>query len=303
MTDRLEDLVTEAHNDASAHLDSLSALEIVALMTHEDRSVADAVSGEAAPLARAVDAVVERWPRGGRLIYVGAGTSGRLGVLDAVECPPTFRTPPDRVIGLIAGGDGALTRSVEGAEDDPAAGRAALDSVAVGSTDVVVGIAASGRTPFVLGAMARAREVGAFAVGLSCNRGSPLADAVDLAITPVVGPEVVSGSTRLKAGTATKMVLNILTTATMVRLGKTYGNAMVDVHASNEKLRARARRIVRQLAGVGDAEADALLARCDGEVKTSLIAHWRGVSAERARQLLERAGGRVRDAMEGGANE
>ena len=301
MSDHLEDLVTEASNEASERLDALSTLEVVRLMGEEDRGVAEAVAGQAAAIAEAVDEVVARWPRGGRLVYVGAGTSGRLGVLDAAECPPTFRTPPERVVGLIAGGDVALRCSVEGAEDDADRGAAAVADLAVGRAAVVVGVAARGRTPYVLGALAGARAAGAVTVGLSCNPGSRMEREVDLAITPVVGPEVVSGSTRLKAGTATKMVLNMISTATMVRLGKTYGNSMVDVQASNDKLRARARRMVRRLTGLPVGEVDGLLQRCDGEVKTALVAHWRGVSADRARQLLAGADGRVRAAVDDGA--
>lgn len=301
MSENFDDLVTESRNPASEDLDRLSALEIVQLMGAEDRRATEAVAGEAAAIARAVEVIAARLEREGRLIYVGAGTSGRLGVLDAVECPPTFCTAPDRVVGVIAGGTAALTRSVEGAEDDPEAGRRDLDALATCERDVVVGIAASGRTPYVLGAVARGREVGAATIGLSCNPNSPLALQAELAITPVVGPEVVSGSTRLKAGTATKMVLNMLTTGAMVRLGKTYGNAMVDVQATNDKLRARARRIVAQITGVASAEADALLQRCGGEVKTCVVAQRRGVSPEHARRLLDAAGGRVRDALAGEA--
>ena len=293
----LHELTTEAIHPRSAHLDAMSAAEFVALMTEEDAAVVEAVRGQAAAIARAIEVVAGALSAGGRLLYIGAGTSGRLGVLDAVECGPTFCAPPEQVVGLIAGGATALTRSVEGAEDDAALGAADAAARAVGQGDVLVGIAASGRTPYVLGAVEYAANGGAFTVGLSCNAGSPLAAAAALAITPVVGPEVLSGSTRLKAGTATKMVLNMISTGAMVRLGKAYGNLMVDVQATNDKLRARARRIVGVVTGLDGAACRDLLARCGGEVKTALVAHRRGVPPDAARALLETAGGAVRQAM------
>jgi N-acetylmuramic acid 6-phosphate etherase len=294
---RMDHLLTEARNPASTHLDELSALEIVRLMNAEDALVPPAVAGQAAAIAQAIDVIAERLGRGGRLVYAGAGTSGRLGVLDATECPPTFNTPPGQVIGVIAGGPRAITQAVEGAEDHPEFAEQDLAAVNLGNGDVLVGIATSGRTPYVLGAADYARRVGAYAIGLSCNPDSELNQRVDLAITVPVGPEVLSGSTRLKAGTATKLVLNMLTTGAMVRLGKAYGNLMVDLRATNEKLRARTNRIVRHLTGLAHAEADALLQRCGGELKTALVAHLSGSTPEQARERLAAAGGQVREAL------
>ena len=234
------------------------------------------------------------------MIYVGAGTSGRLGVLDAVECPPTFNTDPDMVVGLIAGGAEGLLRAVEGAEDSPLAGRQDLQNIGLAAADVVVGIAASGRTPYVIGALDYARESGAYAIGFSCNSDAELIAHADLNIIPLVGPEVLTGSTRLKAGTATKMVLNMLTTGAMVRLGKTYSNLMVDLRASNVKLLERARRIVATLTDCSAPEAGRLLDSCDGEVKTAVLAHKLNLSPQAARERLQAAGGHVRRALESG---
>lgn len=292
----LENLTTEAANPASATIDSLTSIDIVRLMNAEDAKVAQAVGGVAESIAAAIDLITNRLQAGGRLIYLGAGTSGRLGVLDASECPPTFSTPPELVIGLIAGGHDALTRAIEGAEDDSEQGACDLREARVSSGDVVVGIATSGRTPYVIGGLRFAESVGADTIGLSCNANSEL-DA-DLMITPVVGPEIVSGSTRLKAGTATKMVLNMLTTGAMVRLGKTYGNVMVDLRASNTKLAARSRRIVAELASVDADIADGLLAACDGEVKTAIVVQLRSVAPEVARRLLAEANGHLRSALD-----
>jgi len=295
---RMSRLTTEARNPASERIDTLAPLEIVRLMNAEDARVAEAVGREAESIARAIEAIAQRLRRGGRLIYIGAGTSGRLGVLDATECPPTFSTPPEMVVGLIAGGYAALTRAVEGAEDHPEYAVQDLQQAHLTAGDAVVGIATSGRTPYVLGGLRYARQVGALAIGLACNDGSALAEAADLMITPVVGPEVISGSTRLKAGTATKMVLNMLTTGVMVLLGKTYGNLMVDLKATNTKLVARTRRIVAELTGLSEPEAEQQLARCDGELKTAVVAYRRGVSADEARRLLSAAGGQLRQAMQ-----
>src|SRR4051812_336470 len=260
----MDHLTTEARNPASSDLDTLSAAEFVMLINREDRAAVDAVATQADVIARAVELIARQIAAGGRLIYVGAGTSGRLGVLDASECPPTFNTPPELVVGLIAGGPPALTRAVEGAEDHPELGETDLKAVGFSKQDVLVGIATSGRTPYVLGAAGYARSLGAAVIGLACNAGSELEPLADLMICPVVGPEVLSGSTRLKAGTATKLVLNTLTTGAMVRLGKTFGNLMVDLRATNTKLRARANRIVRQLTGLGTSDADELLRRGGG---------------------------------------
>lgn len=295
----MDHLQTEGRLPASANLDELTPLEFVRLMNAEDARVAPAVATQAEAIARAIAVIAERLERGGRLIYLGAGTSGRLGVLDATEMPPTFQTPPDMVIGVIAGGTEALTRAVEGAEDHPEAGEGDLERLGVGERDVVVGIATSGRTPYVLGGLRYARRCGAFTIGLACNADAELIPLVDLAIVPVVGPEVLSGSTRLKAGTATKLVLNMLSTGAMVRLGKTYGHLMVDLKATNEKLRWRANRIVREATGLSREAAAELLQRCSGEVKTALVSYLAGVDVEEARERLRRAGGRVRAALAG----
>jgi N-acetylmuramic acid 6-phosphate etherase len=291
-------MTTEARNPASEQIDTLSPLEFVRLMNAEDARVAEAVGREAEAIARAIEVISQRLKAGGRLIYLGAGTSGRLGVLDAAECPPTFSTPPELVVGLIAGGHAALTRAVEGAEDHPETGVEDLQRIGFGAGDVLVGIATSGRTPYVIGGLRYAREIGAFAIGLACNDRSQLADFSDLMITPIVGPEVISGSTRLKAGTATKLVLNMLTTGTMVQLGKTYGNLMVDLKATNSKLVARTRRIVAMLTGLSEEQAEEQLVLCDGELKTAVVAQRHNVTAAVARELLERAGGQLRDALE-----
>ena len=279
-------------------IDALGALGIVELMNAEDAGVVEAVRAEAANVARAVEWTAERFRRGGRLIYVGAGTSGRLGVLDASECPPTFSTPPEMVVGLIAGGATALTRSVEGAEDHPEDGAAAIADLNVTDRDIVVGIATSGRTPYVLGAVREARKRGAATVGVACNRPSLLGAEVDLDVALLVGPEVVSGSTRLKAGTATKMALNMITTGAMVLIGKTLGNRMIDFTPVNEKLRIRARRMLRELAEVDDDRAVELLAACGGRLKVALVAELAGVGPAEAEALLEAHGGQVRRAVE-----
>jgi N-acetylmuramic acid 6-phosphate etherase len=290
-------LTTEAVNPASARIDELDAAAIVAVMNAEDALVAAAVARESAAIARAIDVIADRFRRGGRLVYIGAGTSGRLGVLDASECPPTFGTPPEMVVGLIAGGPQALTRAVEGAEDSRELAAADLAAIGLSPADVLVGIATSGRTPYVLGGLAHARAVGAFAIGFACNDNSELEPLTDLMIVPRVGPEIVTGSTRLKAGTATKMVLNMLTTGAMIRIGKTYGNLMVDLRATNTKLVARTRRIVTLLTGASEEEAERLVAAADGELKTAVVSRARGVSPAEARRLLAEAGGHLRRAV------
>lgn len=295
---QLDRLTTESRNPASENIDELAPLEIVRLINAEDAKIADAVGREAQAIAQAIEVIADRLRRGGRLIYIGAGTSGRLGVLDAAECPPTFNSPPELVIGLIAGGYGALTRAVEGAEDHPEYAREDLERISLNAADVVVGIATSGRTPYVIGGLSYAREIGAFAIGLACNDGSQLSQSADLMITPVVGPEVISGSTRMKAGTATKFVLNMLSTGTMVRLGKTYGNLMVDLRATNQKLMQRTRRIVALLTGLNEEQAEQQLATCDGELKTAVVAYVRKVPADVARRLLHEAGGQLRQALQ-----
>ena len=290
--------ITEAPNPRTAAIDTLSSLEIVALISDEDARVAGAVREQLSQVARAVDAIVERLRCGGRMFYFGAGTSGRLGVLDASEMPPTFSVPPDLIQGWIAGGDSALRRSSEAAEDDPAAGAQAARDAGMGSADVVVGIAASGTTPWVLGALGEARARGAVTIALTCDPGAPLARAAEIAITPIVGPEVIAGSSRMKAGTAQKMVLNMLSTATMIRLGKVYGNLMVDVRPTNTKLRRRAVRILQQAAGAGSEAARAALEETDYEVKPALVMLLSGVDADEARRRLAEAEGFVRYAVE-----
>jgi N-acetylmuramic acid 6-phosphate etherase len=299
MPSSLGRLTTEAANPASARIDELDAAGIVAVMNAEDAGVAAAVGRESAAIARAIEIIADRFRRGGRLVYVGAGTSGRLGVLDASECPPTFGTPPEMVVGLIAGGSQALTRAVEGAEDSRELAAADLAAIRLAAGDVLVGIATSGRTPYVLGGLEYARSVGAFAIGFACNDDSELEAVAELMIAPDVGPEILTGSTRLKAGTATKMVLNMLTTGAMIRIGKTYGNLMVDLRATNTKLVARARRIVTQLTGVSEEEAERLVAAADGELKTAVVARQRGMSPAEARRLLEATEGHLRRALAG----
>jgi N-acetylmuramic acid 6-phosphate etherase len=294
----LAGLTTEGINPSSVGLSTMGALDIVRTMNDEDATVAAAVRAEAGQIARAITEIAARLRRGGRLVYVGAGTSGRLGVLDAAECPPTFNTPPELVVGIIAGGTTALMRSVEAVEDSPDAGRTDLAKLGIGEADCVVGIAASGRTPYVLGAVQFAVAQGALTVGLSCNRDSKLANLVEVMIQPVVGPEVVAGSTRLKAGTAQKMVLNMLSTGTMVLLGKTYGNLMVDMRASNVKLRDRSIRILRAATSLDASEAHALLAESQGELKVAIVAALAGIEVEVAKRSLAASGGSVQTTLE-----
>jgi N-acetylmuramic acid 6-phosphate etherase len=289
--------ITETRNPHTAAIDTLPSLEIVKLINNEDAKVAQAVSQELPQIARAVDLIVERLQRGGRLLYFGAGTSGRLGVLDASEIPPTFNAPSDLVRGFIAGGDGALQRSIEGAEDDRGTGAQAVREARVSKADVVVGIAASGATPWVLGAITEARQRGAATVALTCNPESVLAGLAEISIAPVIGPEVIAGSSRMKAGTAQKMVLNMLSTAAMIRLGKVYGNLMVDVQPTNAKLRRRAARILQQAVGVDAETARRALEATDYEVKPALVMLLVGVSADEARNRLAAAGGFVRRAV------
>jgi N-acetylmuramic acid 6-phosphate etherase len=289
-------LLTERVNPRSAELDRLSPLEAVDLMNREDASVAAAVAAERLHVAAAVELVTAAFRAGGRLIYVGAGTSGRLGVLDASECPPTFHSPPEQVRAIIAGGPSAVFAAVEGAEDDAAAGERAVCDIAAGRHDVVLGIAAGGTTPFVLAALAAAKRRGAGTVFLACVEGPR--DLADVVIRPLTGPEVLTGSTRLKAGTATKLVLNTISTLAMVGLGKVHGNLMVDLRATNRKLEDRAARIVSRLTGLSRAEAFPLISDAGGRVKTAVVMHKRGVTRPEAEALLDRFGGRLRDALE-----
>lgn len=291
-------LETEGRNPRTMALDALATPELVALLHRENSSVLQAVESVLPAVTRVVDVLSERLAQGGRLFYVGAGTSGRLGVLDASECPPTFGVSPDRVQGVIAGGATALTTSIEGAEDSPDMGAHAMRERSVGQKDVVVGIAASGRTPFVIGAMEVARRVGAFTVALVNVSASAMSAYADQTIAVVTGPEPVTGSTRMKAGTAQKLVLNLLTTATMIRLGKVYSNLMVDVRATNHKLRDRAARIVMAAADVDRDRADAALQAADGHVKIAIVMIRSNVDAAEAWQRLEAGGGWVRRALE-----
>ncbi|WP_239003855.1 N-acetylmuramic acid 6-phosphate etherase [Nocardia panacis] len=295
------ELTTESVNPRTTALDSMSVTELLRAMNAEDAGVAAAVARAVPDIARAVETIVAARGRGGRLIYVGAGTSGRLGVLDAVECPPTFGTDPGEVIGLIAGGPGALWRAVEGVEDDPRAATRELSALTpeLGADDVVVALAASGRTPYAIGALQYARSVGAAAVSVSCNRDAELTAYADVGIEIETGPEVLTGSTRLKAGTAQKMVCNMLSTAAMVRSGKVYGNLMVDVNPSNVKLVDRAQRIVAEATGVDSDTAAVLLAAADGHAKTAIVMRLAGVTQAQAHRLLAEADGSVRLAVQG----
>lgn len=293
----LDTLETEQINPSTTNLDRMTPLQIAQAMNTEDAKVAVAVAKELPQIARAIEAIADRLRRGGRLIYMGAGTSGRLGVMDAAECRPTFNTPPDMVIGYIAGGNGALTAAVEDVEDRDDIGRADVARLAVDARDVVVGITASGRTPYVLGALELARERGAVTVGIACTQGGPIEALSDISIAPVVGPEALTGSTRLKAGTAQKMTLNMLSTGAMVLLGKTYGNLMVDVVATNAKLRIRAVTIVQRATGADMASAEALLRQAGGETKVAIVAGRAGISPEQARQRLAEHAGSVRAAL------
>ncbi len=287
-------LKTESDNPASRRIDTLPTSAIVELINSEDARVATAVQAALPQVAQAVDVIARALPAGGRLFYIGAGTSGRLGVLDAVECVPTFSAPPDLVQGIIAGGDTALTQAVEGAEDDPAQARRDLQARGVTAADVLCGIAASGRTPYVVGALTYARELGAATIAISCNPQSPIGALAAVSISVDLGPEIISGSTRMKAGSAQKMILNMLSTAAMIRLGKVYGNLMVDVKVTNQKLAERARRLVRRLAGLDEDQAERLLVLANNEVKTAVVMHMMQVDAEAARELLAGAGGRLR---------
>lgn len=294
---KLEQLLTEQANPASASIDSLPTEAMLSIINAEDRRIADSVEQEIPRIALAVDGIVAAMRKGGRLFYIGAGTSGRLGVLDAAECPPTFSIPYELVQGIIAGGEGALSKATEATEDDPAIGERDLIERGFTAADVLVGIAASGRTPYVLGAIRKARELGALTVGISCTPGSELSAAVQIPIEPLPGPEVVAGSTRMKAGTATKLVLNMLSTAAMIRLGHVYGNLMVNVQPKNEKLVDRAARIIAQAANIEYSRAVELLKET-GSVKTSIVMAKRNLGKAEAERLLQSAGGRVRAALE-----
>ena len=291
-------LETEKANPATDDIDRMSPLEIVQTINAEDAKVAHAVELVLPQIAQAIEAIAERLRRGGRLIYVGAGTSGRLGSLDASECPPTFNLTPDTVIACIAGGPTAMTLAHEDFEDSIEAGRADVEKLSLQATDSVVGITASGRTPYVRGAIAHAQERQALTIGLACNGNSPLAQEVEIMIAPVVGPEVITGSTRLKAGTAQKMVLNMLSTGSMILLGKTFGNLMVDVQTTNYKLRQRALSIVRQATGWDAEAAQTLLDASGGETKTAILVAHANITPEQAREQLAKHGNVLRAALD-----
>ncbi|OWF80079.1 N-acetylmuramic acid 6-phosphate etherase [Yersinia frederiksenii] len=290
-------LISESRNPATMELDKLSTLEMLARINDEDRKVPEAIRLVIPAIARAVDLAAAALKQGGRLIYLGAGTSGRLGVLDASECPPTFGVPHGMVIGLIAGGPGALLKAVEGAEDDMSLGERDLQALKLTPIDMVVGLAASGRTPYVIGALRYARQLGCPTAAISCNPGSPIAQEAQVAISPVVGPEALTGSTRMKSGTAQKLVLNMLSTGAMVKLGKVYQNLMVDVKATNVKLVDRACRIVVEATGASRTEAENALSQTEFEVKPAILMILKGVTAEQARQSLQQHNGYLRAAL------
>ena len=293
----LSRLTTERRNPASAHIDSCTTLEMVTIMQQEDSKIASAIEKILPEIARAIDATSQRLENGGRLFYLGAGTSGRLGILDASECPPTYGTDPELVQGLIAGGIPAIFRAQEGAEDNPDLAVHDLKEHGFSAKDVLVGIAASGRTPYVIGGLKYARELGALTIALACSEHAEIAALADIALTPVTGPEVVTGSTRMKAGTAQKLVLNMLSTGTMIKLGKVYGNLMVDVKASNKKLEERAIRIVMEGSGCERTEAEKALKGADGHAKLAILMVVAGVSASEGKALLERTSGHLAAAI------
>ncbi|EKO3486524.1 N-acetylmuramic acid 6-phosphate etherase [Vibrio fluvialis] len=299
----LSHLVSEGRNPDTMDIDLLSSQEIVQRLNQQDKLVPLAVEKVLPQIALAVDRITEAFKQGGRLIYMGAGTSGRLGVLDASECPPTFGVSDQMVIGLIAGGRDAMFTAQEGAEDSPLLGIDDLKAIGFSAQDVLVGIAASGRTPYVIGALEYANDLGAVTVALSCNPNSPIAELASIAISPMVGPEALTGSTRLKSGTAQKLVLNMLTTASMIRLGKSYQNLMVDVKATNKKLVARAVRIVMQATDCDRYTAEALLAESDNNAKVAILMHLTGVDAAQAKAKLSDSDGFLRRAMEEEENE
>lgn len=297
MTLDLNKMITESRNPASQNIDELSTEAMLRVINDEDKKVALAVEAIVPQIAQVTEAIAHAFSQGGRLIYCGAGTSGRLGILDASECPPTFGTPRGQVVGLIAGGHTAILQAVENAEDNAERGAQDLADIGFSSRDVLVGIAASGRTPYVLGALAYAREQGAFTAALTCNPDSAMAQAADVALTPVVGPEVVTGSSRMKAGTAQKLVLNMLSTGAMIRSGKVYGNLMVDVEATNQKLVQRQINIVKQATECDDATAQQALTACGGHCKTAIVMVLAGLTAEEARALLDQNRGFIRAAL------
>ncbi|MGV7963405.1 N-acetylmuramic acid 6-phosphate etherase [Photorhabdus tasmaniensis] len=293
----LINMVTESRNPASTCIDTLPTLEMLRIINNEDKKVALAVEQTLPQVAKTVDKITEAFRQGGRLIYIGAGTSGRLGILDASECPPTYGTRPEQVVGLIAGGHQAILRAVENAEDNRQLGKNDLQALNFNSKDVLVGIAASGRTPYVLGAMEYAKSVGATVACISCNPDSPMVQAADIAMTPVVGPEIITGSSRMKAGTAQKLILNMLTAGAMIRTGKVYGNLMVDVEATNAKLVERQKNIVMAATECNREQAEQALAECDGHCKTAIVMILAGIDAQQAKALLEKNHGFIHPAI------
>ncbi|WDA24120.1 N-acetylmuramic acid 6-phosphate etherase [Aeromonas hydrophila] len=291
MTIDLSSMITETRNPASVEIDQLPTLEMLRVINQEDQQVALAVSQLLPEITRAVDAIAAAFGKGGRLVYIGAGTSGRLGILDASECPPTYGVSAEQVVGLIAGGHKAILQAVENAEDDAELGAQDLKNIQFCANDVLVGIAASGRTPYVLGAMAHARAVGATVCSISCNPGSPLAQAADISMVAVVGPEIVTGSSRMKAGTAQKLILNMLSTGAMIRTGKVYSNLMVDVEATNAKLVERQKRIVMEATDCERAVAERALAQADNHCKTAIVMILAGLTADEARTRLQSSNG------------
>lgn len=295
---KLEQLITEERNSKTLDIDRVDTINMLKKINEEDKKVPLAIEKELPNIAKAIDLIVERMREGGRLIYIGAGTSGRLGIVDAVECPPTYGTDPTLVVGIIAGGDKALKSAVEGAEDNIEAGKHDLMSINLCSKDSVVGITASGRTPYVTGALRYAKEIGALTIGLSCNPSSVLAEIADVMITPIVGPEVIMGSTRMKAGTAQKLVLNMISTCTMIKMGKVFSNLMVDVKATNKKLIDRAKRIVKIATGADDEVIEKSLKETNYNVKLTILMIITGLDQKTANELLSLADGYLAKAIE-----
>lgn len=294
---QLSKMTTETRNPKTLELDAMSTTDILHVMNEEDRLLAEAIAKELGPIEKAVETIAASFEKGGRLIYVGAGTSGRLGLLDAVECPPTFGTVPEQVVGLLAGGHKAFVKAVEGAEDSKELGRGDLEVIKLTDKDTVVGIAASGRTPYVVGALEYANSVGAPTVALACNKESEIGRVSKIVIEVVPGPEILTGSTRLKAGTVQKMVLNMLSTVSMIRVGKVYKNLMVDVQQTNEKLHVRAENIVMEITSCDRIEARNYLKESEGSVKVAIIMYLVGCKKEEALEKLEKAKGHIREAI------
>lgn len=297
MIDELDNLITESTNSRTSNIDEKSTIEILKIINDEDKKVAYAVEKEIPNIARAVEKIIESFKKGGRLIYIGAGTSGRLGILDSAECPPTFGTPQDQVIGIIAGGKDALICAIEGAEDNMELGEKDLMDINLTSSDVVVGIAASGRTPYVIGALKYAKKIKATTISLSCNHKPIIERYADISITPIVGPEIIAGSTRMKAGTAQKMVLNMLSTASMIGIGKVYGNLMVDVQPTNEKLIQRAKRIVMLATGADSDKVEKALELSGYKPKVAIVMIKAGCTYEEALKRIENGDGFIHKAL------